>query len=148
MNDEVALIYDFFENPEPTRFLALEPKVQEFIYIVAVHCIDEPVGDQSLAHQVALCWKIMEKKNQSSSWHDFDTSEWFLFIRNGCGYCKKAKDLMKEKGIHFGEQEIDENNKEEIYGVIDIYTNNYRYFPVIFHNGKFIGGYAELEKIV
>jgi glutaredoxin len=84
---------------------------------------------------------------QNSSWNDmFKTKDWFIFTKNSCGYCNKAKEALTNKGYMFESKEITNENKDSIYSVIDVYTNNYRYFPVIFHKGVFIGGYIDLEK--
>jgi len=72
---------------------------------------------------------------------------WFIFTYKGCGYCKKAKDLLKNKHIDFIEIEVNDSNKLDIYNSIDKITGKYRYFPVIFNNGNFIGGYTELQKM-
>ena len=80
--------------------------------------------------------------------NDYKTSEWFIFTMSGCGYCTKAKQLLRTKGYKFKTKEINNSNENEIYAEIDGKTKKYRYFPVIFHNGKFIGGYSELESMV
>lgn len=73
---------------------------------------------------------------------------WFILTRKDCKYCEKAKKLLKSSGYVYTEQEIVDENKNSIYQIIDKYTNSYRYFPVIFYNGTFIGGYSELEKFL
>ena len=82
----------------------------------------------------------MSKKNNIPS-----SCKWFILTRKGCKYCEDAKTLLKSFGYVFTDQEVDDNNKESIYKIIDKYTNTYRYFPVIFYDGKFIGGYTELK---
>ena len=78
----------------------------------------------------------------------FSKSLWFLFTKDGCGFCQKAKDLLTKNNIKYKIQEITPDNKESWYSKIDIYTNKYRYFPIIFKKGTFIGGYIDLEKLV
>ena len=68
-----------------------------------------------------------------------------IYTKEGCGYCTKAKDLIKEAGYPvIKEILVTEDNKTDIYNYLDIYTNSYRYFPMVFWNGKFIGGYADV----
>ena len=76
----------------------------------------------------------------------FKNNEWFLYTKEGCPSCYNAKKLLKNKGIKFSYKQVNDNNKEKIYEKIDDFTNNYRYFPIVFHNGKFIGGYDKLSK--
>lgn len=68
-----------------------------------------------------------------------------IYTKNGCGYCKKAKDFLKNRGKKYTEIEVTEKNKEKIYEKIDSLTGKYRYFPIIFNGKNFIGGYAELD---
>jgi len=68
-----------------------------------------------------------------------------IYTKNGCGYCKKAKDFLEKRGEKIKEIEINENNKETIYKKIDSKTGKYRYFPIIFKHNKFMGGYQELS---
>jgi len=78
-------------------------------------------------------------------WTLYKNVEWFIFTKSGCEYCKKAKDILRKHKKRFTSQEITEKNSSEIFAEIDKKTNNYRYFPVVFHNGKFFGGFKELE---
>lgn len=73
---------------------------------------------------------------------------WLVITRKGCKYCEKAKEFLTQRGYQYVEQEITDENKESTYQMIDPYTNSYRYFPIIFYNGYFIGGYTELEKFL
>jgi glutaredoxin len=72
---------------------------------------------------------------------------YILFTKSGCPYCQKAKELLEAKGQKLKITEVNDSNKEKIYAKIDKKTDSYRYFPVIFNDDKFIGGYTELEKI-
>ena len=74
-------------------------------------------------------------------------SEWFLVTKNSCGYCAKAKSLLKEFNIKFTELEASNITLGLIYHVTDQLTNDYKYFPMIFHNSKFIGGFNELQTL-
>jgi glutaredoxin len=74
--------------------------------------------------------------------------KWVIYKKEGCGYCKKAMELFKEHKIKPIVHDMTDQNKEEIYKKIDHKTNSYRYFPIIFRNGVFVGGFTDLEKIL
>ena len=69
-----------------------------------------------------------------------------MYSINGCKYCVDAKNLIKEQGFNFKEILLTGDNMDETYRKIDSKTNNYRFFPMIFKGGRFIGGYKELKK--
>ncbi len=69
-----------------------------------------------------------------------------VYTKVGCGYCRKAKALLRKYGFKYNEIKLTDKNKDEIYAKIDKKTKDYRYFPIIFCNNRFIGGYTELEK--
>ena len=77
-----------------------------------------------------------------------NSSKWYIFTMEGCGYCTKAKELLTQHNQTFNSNEITKYNEKSIYAMIDPMTNKYRYFPIIFHKGKFLGGYQELSKIL
>ena len=56
-----------------------------------------------------------------------------------CPYCHMAKSLLKQKSLRFKYRT--KSNTPELMKI----TNNYPFFPKIFFNGRFIGGYAELK---
>ena len=72
-------------------------------------------------------------------------SKYIIYSKEGCPYCKDAKELLKSKNILFKEIKITDSNIQNIYKKIDSKTKNYRYFPIIFKNDIFIGGFSELK---
>ena len=88
-------------------------------------------------------WK---KSSFTTTLELINNNEWFIVTLDGCGYCTKAKQLLQSKNIKYDTQTLTESNSKEIYQSIDSLTKEYRYFPMIFHSGKFIGGYGDLEK--
>ena len=74
--------------------------------------------------------------------------EWYVFTMSGCGYCTKANKLLLEHNQHFMTYEVTKYNQKSVYDVIDSLTDKYRYFPVVFNKGKFIGGYQELSNML
>ena len=74
--------------------------------------------------------------------------EWFIVSMMGCGYCDSAKALLKKAGMAYGTVQLTEGNRDSIYLSVDSLTGKYRYFPMVFHRGKFLGGYKELNKMI
>ncbi len=74
--------------------------------------------------------------------------EWFIVYMGGCGYCDSAKALLKKAGMAYGTVQLTEGNRDSIYLSVDSLTGKYRYFPMVFHRGKFLGGYKELNKMI
>ena len=60
-----------------------------------------------------------------------------------CVYCTKAREYLDKKKKKYTYVDINKvkNYRKNIFPL----TDNYEYIPVIFINGKFIGGYSELE---
>ncbi len=75
------------------------------------------------------------------------SAEFTFYTIQGCGYCSDVKDMVTKAGRAFCEVKVTTKNQEEVYKVTDPLTKRYRYFPMIFRYGKFIGGYAELKKL-
>ena len=90
--------------------------------------------------------KSKRRKSVKINKRPFNKRIWYVITKEGCKYCDNTKKLLKEKNIEADIEVINNDNKLIIYKEIDDITNNYRYFPVIFYNGKFIGGYTELQK--
>ena len=72
--------------------------------------------------------------------------DWFIVTMEGCIYCDDAKKLLKKHKLRFNTQMLTQTNKDTIYESIDNMTKKYRYFPIIFYKGEFLGGYTELKK--
>ena len=85
--------------------------------------------------------KILKKNKRP-----FNKGKWYIVTKEGCKYCDKSKTLLKDKNIEAEIEIINDDNRMVIYEELDNITGKYRYFPMIFYNGKFIGGYTELEK--
>lgn len=73
-----------------------------------------------------------------------------IYSRYGCINCTKMKLLFLEKNIFFLDIRCDEfllEDKESFLLFITEKTQKeYKTFPIIFYNGKFIGGYTEAKK--
>lgn len=75
--------------------------------------------------------------------------KWIIFTLKDidCSACRNAKKLLKKHNIKFTEKLISDKKIKYVQNKLDKYTKKYRYFPMIFKNNKFIGGYDKLEKM-
>ena len=64
-----------------------------------------------------------------------------VWSKPNCGYCVKAKSLLKTKGIEFEEKNIAEGH--DIQEMLTLVPNA-RTMPQIFKDGELIGGYDQL----
>jgi glutaredoxin 3 len=64
-----------------------------------------------------------------------------VYVSDWCPYCQRAKSLLTQKQVTFGEINVDENgqSREEM-----IARSNRRTVPQIFIGDKHVGGYDEL----
>lgn len=89
-------------------------------------------------------------KDENKVWKVIDTPEpakkkfWKLYTRQGCGWCKKAKELLDDRREEYISIEITPEKLEELRPKI----GDYNTVPIVFLNDEFIGGYTELERIV
>ncbi|HVL35503.1 MAG TPA: glutathione peroxidase [Burkholderiales bacterium] len=65
-----------------------------------------------------------------------------ILTREGCGYCAKAKKLLKELGFSYAEVKLDHADRSTVVGAI----TGGGTVPQVFINGKLIGGLEELER--
>lgn len=97
-----------------------------------------------------LLKKLDNKSSQDKtySFEKFKNALWFIFYKKGCTYCDNAKDILSQRNIKYQSFEITDQNKNKVWSKTDPITNNYHYYPMIFNNGNFIGGYSELKKMI
>ena len=73
-----------------------------------------------------------------------------VYSKSGCNYCVKVKQLLTENERKFIVIDCDEyilENKEEFLLFIkEMIGKEYRFFPMVFDNSIFIGGYNETVK--
>ena len=72
-----------------------------------------------------------------------------VYGRAGCPYCDRTVELLKTSGERFKyfQRERLEASRYQFHEDLAKYIGNYgKTFPLIFYNGKFIGGYSELKK--
>ena len=68
-----------------------------------------------------------------------------IYTTNYCPYCIGAKEMLKQKGIAF--EEIDVSDDTELRQKLADENDGYQTVPMIFVDGKFIGGFMELQKL-
>jgi glutaredoxin len=75
-----------------------------------------------------------------------------IYSKPGCSNCTKVKRLLCEKEICFLDVECGDyllENKEAFLSFIKERANKeYRIFPMVFKDGKFIGGFTETQQLI
>jgi glutaredoxin-like protein len=65
-----------------------------------------------------------------------------ILTREGCGYCARAKQLLKDLGYDYAELSLEHKNRSRIVGAI----TGAGTVPQVFVNGQRIGGLEDLQK--
>jgi len=65
-----------------------------------------------------------------------------ILTREGCGFCAKAKALLKELGYNYAEVRLDHSDRSRVVGAI----TGRGTVPQVFINGQHIGGLEELQR--
>ena len=75
-----------------------------------------------------------------------------IYSKSGCPNCLKSKALLKEKKLLFNVIDCDEYILEDkpffLSFINDIANQEVKTFPMIFYDGKFIGGFTETSNFV
>ena len=75
-----------------------------------------------------------------------------VYSKSGCINCVKVKNLFNENNIKFTIIDCDEfilENKTEFLEFIQNLAGiEYKMFPIVFDNNKFVGGYNETNKLL
>ena len=73
-----------------------------------------------------------------------------IYSKSGCSYCTKVKKLLSDKKIFYLDVSCDEfliEDKEGFLTFIKERANKeYRTFPMVFNDAKFIGGFTETQE--
>ena len=71
----------------------------------------------------------------------------FIYTKPSCGWCVKAKNLLKEKNLPFTELVLDGKNIDKHSMNQDLGRNDLSTIPQIVLNGKFVpGGFTGLVR--
>jgi glutaredoxin-like protein len=65
-----------------------------------------------------------------------------ILTREGCAYCAKAKQLLRELGYRFSEVPLNHSDRSRVVGAI----SGRGTVPQVFVNGEHVGGLEELER--
>jgi len=69
--------------------------------------------------------------------------ETFVYSKEGCPYCVKAKDLLDFYGFPYTEMKLDVDfTREELFKKFP----HAKTFPQIIFEGEYVGGYDQLAK--
>ena len=68
-----------------------------------------------------------------------------IYTSTFCGYCTRAKSILKREGIPFSEIDVSDDDDKRRWLVN---TTGQRTVPQIFFGDESIGGCSDLEKIV
>lgn len=80
-----------------------------------------------------------------------------IYSKSGCHNCSKIKKMLTDKNIFFIEVNCDEYLIEEKVNFLFFIEKKigslysafpYSTFPIVFYDGKFIGGYIETSKYI
>ena len=74
--------------------------------------------------------------------------DWEIYSIDGCNSCKKAIELLDSVGLKYTQIKVRDEDKKDFFKEKASLTGGYKYFPVIFNMGVFIGGYTDLEKML
>ena len=74
--------------------------------------------------------------------------DWHIYSIDGCSFCKKATELLVSLGLKYTQMKVRPEDKDIFFENMASSTGGYKHFPVIFNREAFIGGYAELEKML
>lgn len=83
--------------------------------------------------------------------NDVDTDTWTIYTKSNCVFCHKVKELLEKEHIitivNCDEWLKNIKKKEQFLTLIkDIVGYEWKTFPMVFSNNKFIGGYTETKK--
>ena len=67
-----------------------------------------------------------------------------VYSKNNCGYCVKAKALLKGLGLEYEEKTLEKDFNSDPSKLIEDIGKNVRTMPQIKIDGKLVGGYNQL----
>ena len=85
------------------------------------------------------------RKSRRKTVFRFKSDTWTIYTMNGCPWCKKAEEILDKKGKTY-KSILGVGNPEVEIKMKNAGKSDYKYWPKIFHNDEFVGGYSDLEK--
>lgn len=68
-----------------------------------------------------------------------------IYTTNYCGYCVRAKDLLKRKGVNY--EEVDVTGDDDLRARLVEMSHGQRTVPQIFIGETHVGGYSDLAEL-
>jgi len=68
-----------------------------------------------------------------------------LYTKENCGYCTRAKELLKSKGIDYYEMQVGEQGDISREDLLRLFPSA-KSLPCVLVENKYIGGYKELAE--
>ena len=78
------------------------------------------------------------------------SNKYVVYGGKGCKWCCKAEFLLEDNELKYDYYDVEKKfgSKKAFFDEFSSRTNNKRTIPVVFVNGKFLGGYTQLEQFV
>jgi glutaredoxin len=71
-----------------------------------------------------------------------------VYSKSGCRYCTLVKEIIKNENMMLVDCDdyLVENKEGFLAYIYQLTGVNYRTFPMVFHEGRFLGGFTETKK--
>jgi len=73
---------------------------------------------------------------------------WTILTKDKCSYCSKVKDLIPEANFISCDHFLNENKSLFLNDMKTIIGRDYKKFPMVFLDKRFIGGYTDTKKYI
>lgn len=77
--------------------------------------------------------------------------EWVMYGVSWCPYCKKALELLRKNKINYYYYDVESspfNTKDNYRSMLNEELNGHHTLPAVFKDGKLVGGYTDLVKLL
>ena len=87
-----------------------------------------------------------------SDYSNNPTSEYIIYTKSGCDFCRKLKNLLILENKKFTEincdQQLVQNKNQFLSSIKKMTGREWKTFPIVFINTVFIGGYTETARYI
>lgn len=82
-----------------------------------------------------------------------NNDKWIIYTKSNCVYCDKVKKILEKEeivSIINCDNMLKNQEKKEMFlnSIKEIVGFEWKTFPIVFLNNKFIGGYNDVEKYI
>ena len=126
----------------------VKPQVKPIDKCINKICIPSKICNPNSGICVEKTGDIGRKIVNSLLNEKINKPDWEIYSIDGCNSCKKAIELLDSVGLKYTQIKINNEDKKDFFKEKASLTGGYKYFPVIFNMGVFIGGYTDLEKML